>query len=823
MRTCYILYFHCMYCIFPKPTKSTPLVYKMFLAYKCISKQMKFYNTVSIGLVILVLIGLFIAGNYDAPPLQDTIGTENVSIESNYDSGTLMAEIYYNDIKIYTIKSGETALVFNNTEKRLHHWFSKSTDPKKAEYSKGKDHEQLKVYFLNETSDVTRAGYIIRLWKNETIDLTFFAYTADDSKLGRARYGLKFAEQPEIISLQKGTVYVNDGESNHIWKKGLEMSAKNEFQIFEHSTGSVRLDYVGAVEVRNLFKWKNTQVYMERVGNNYPPISITFSDSLIATPVQLGARVNNFNILINNFDGEKLPYVSVWESWFTYNDTSKRMGGRSQNNDVIWFNEHDDKKVETFETDDGYSMKVYWYNASKDPSILGYLLTNPKGSSNFTITMFGEVEYPEKLGSSGYGIRYDQKYDTVVTPVGDVLINDGETYHQLDLGGDTYVIPQAQSTNEQLLLDSGTNMTVYFTSDALIEKVTNIFKWNIAQFFTSEHKVSGSSFEYTPLDMQVSATLQKPVQRKITNPYSIQTTSASSDKIIQILYNNSRIMYFSAGEGMATYNDSTRRFSATANAIAKNPDVAWFSDSDTKIVSVDETEHAHIMRVSWQNETKDPSEIGYIFTLPFDGGYIKVQTFVNGMKTLFDIAPVFVAQDYNVYLPDGTLLENDRKTTYLEYSQYEVFHNNSSAIFAYSPSLVYMRNIFRWNVFRPVFFYPSDPLYIRYVPQVDLTPSGEGLIMETPGYSGKVDDFLNMTDTAEPDPEQILLLQGKIIPDPMKIWGPVHNISKGNSILVDNSNFPGFGYKLNIYFADDGVVNAGDAVYTTTMNAKKRS
>ena len=783
---------------------------------------MKFNHAFSAGLVILALIGLFIAGNPGSPPLQDTIGTENVRIESNYDAGQLMAVIYYNDVKVYNINSGGAALTYNNTEKRLHQWFSNSTDPKKAEYSKGKDYEQLKVYFYNETGDVTRAGYILRLWDNETIDLTFFADTADDSKLGRARYALNFADQPGSISLQKGTVYVNDGESNHIWIKGLEMPAKNEFQVFDHNTGSVRLDYAGAVEVKNLFKWKNTQVYMERNRESYSPIRIAFSDSHIAMPVQLGARVEGFNILINNFDGEKLPRLSAWETWLDYDGISKRMAGSGNNNNVIWFNEHDEKKVETFETDESYNMKVYWYNASKDPSMLGYLLTNPKNSSNLSVTMFGEVKYPERLGSSGYGLYHDQKYDTVVTPVGDVLINDGETNHQLNLGGDTGVIPQVQSTNKQLLLDSGNNMSVTFTLDASIEKVTNIFKSNLAQFFISDHKINGTSFEYAPLDMQVSAGVQKPVQRQSTNPYQIQTTGASSDKIIHILHNNSKIMYFSASQGLATYNDSTRKFSATANAIANNPEAGWFSDSDTKIVSLDETEYDHIMRVSWRNETKDPSEIGYIFTLPRDGGYIKVQTFVNGTKTLFGIAPGFVAQDYNVYLPDGTMLENDRKTTYLEYLQYEVFHNNNSAIYAYSPSLVYMRNMFKWNVFRSVFLYPSDPLYIRYVPQVDLTPSGDGLVMETPGYNGTVDDFLNMPDTAEPDPEHILLLQGKIVPDPVKIWGPVHNISKGNSILVDNSNFPGFVYKLDIYFADDGVVNAGDAVYTATMNADKR-
>lgn len=44
------------------------------------------------------------------------------------------------------------------------------------------------MYFHNKSSDVTHAGYISRLWNNETVDIIFFAVTADDSKFGRAGY-----------------------------------------------------------------------------------------------------------------------------------------------------------------------------------------------------------------------------------------------------------------------------------------------------------------------------------------------------------------------------------------------------------------------------------------------------------------------------------------------------------------------------------------------------------------------------------------------------------------------------------------------------------
>jgi len=710
---------------------------------------MKLQYIFIIIMLVLILTALYIAGNPDTPPLKNTISTENIHIESDYSSTCpVMADIYYNGIKIYTINSWQAALTFNNTEKRLHQWFSNSTDPKKVEYSKGEDYEQLMIYFHNISANVTRAGYIFRLWGNETIDITLFADTLNDSKLGRSQYMLKFVEPPESISLQKGSVYENDEKSNHIWKKGLEIpDSKNEFQIFNYSRGSARLDYFGAVEVKNLFEWKLTKVYMEHAVDGYSPLRITFDGLQADIPLQLNliARAEIFNILIYNFNGKKLPSLSAWESWLNYNRISKRMGGWSENNDIIWFNEHDNKTVEIFESDEEYYMKVFWHNASKDPSMLGYILTNPKKSSNLSITMFGDVKYPEKLGAAGYGIKYDQKYSTLITPSGDVLINDEKTNYQLNLGNDTYVIPQVQSTNKQLFLDSENNMTVSFTSDAPIEKANNLFKWQVSYLFINNHSITDNSFEYVPLYMQVSAGMQKPVLQNNTNSYKIQTSSNSSDKIIHILHNNSKILYFTAWDSLAHYDGSTRSFSASAKAIAKDPDISWFDDSDVKLVSIDETEHAHIMCVSWRNKIKNPSEIGFIFTLPRDGGYIKVQTFINGIKKLSGITPGFIAQDYDVYLPDGTFLENDRNTTYLEYPEYEVLYKNGSAILIYSPSSVSIKNHFKWNIYQTEFRHPSDPLYIKYIPRINLTYSGDSLVMETPEYSGSVYKFINGT------------------------------------------------------------------------------
>ena len=48
----------------------------MFLDYKRISKLMKFHHAFSIGLFVLALTGLLMAGNSGALPPQDTIGTE---------------------------------------------------------------------------------------------------------------------------------------------------------------------------------------------------------------------------------------------------------------------------------------------------------------------------------------------------------------------------------------------------------------------------------------------------------------------------------------------------------------------------------------------------------------------------------------------------------------------------------------------------------------------------------------------------------------------------------------------------------------------------
>lgn len=773
-------------------------------------------------IIIITMSGILLVGNPSAPPLQDSITKGNVLIKSNYGTGQMMAEIYYNNVKVYSINSWETAFVFNGTEQRLHDLFSNSTDPKKVEYSKDGDYEQLTVYFYNESADITRAGYILRLWNNETTEITLFADSIDNSQLGRARYALKFENPLEKVSLHKGSVYEYDGGSNHIWKKGLGLPANSEGQTYYYaSQDPALLYYHNAVEVKNLFKWKVTQVYMEKSRGIYSPLRIIFSGSQVPTPMQLDVKVDGFNILVNDFDGKKLPFLSAWETSLIYNGTSRRIGGWSKNNDVIWFNENDKKTIETFETDDSYSMKVYWQNESKDPSILGYILTNPENSSNLSVTIFGKVKYPAKLSSAGYGIYYNPEFDTIVTPVGDVLINDKETSHELDLDG-TYVIPQLPSTNRELLVDSNKEKMVTFSSGAQFGTVLNSFKWQISRFYISDHNITDGIFEYTPLEMSVSKGVYEPPPQQSTNPYQVQTGIASSDKSIHILHNKSKIMYFSAWEGVVSYNNATRRMSATLNAIKNNPKASWFDDSDEKVITITKTGNSQIMRVSWQNAAKDPSGIGYIFTLPDNGEYIKVQTFVNGTKKLYGISPGFVAKDYDVYLPWGDMIKNDGYTNKLVYPKSEVLYNNGSTIIASSPSVAYMRNLFKWNVFRPVFIYPSDPLYIRYIPQSDVQSRSGELFMNSTSYSGKIEEFLKMTDTENPDPEHILLLQGTISPDPVKIRGPVYNLSKSETTKVNSSVFPGFEYKLDINFTENRLANEGDIIYSTTLNNLRR-
>ena len=147
-----------------------------------------------------------------------------------------------------------------------------------------------------------------------------------------------------------------------------------------------------------------------------------------------------------------------------------------------------------------------------------------------------------------------------------------------------------------------------------------------------------------------------------------------------------------------------------------------YTDNETKIVRIlgskerkisyfyneEDSKKIEGNKVYWYNETKDPSGIGYIITNPEFKPYLKLQMFANTEKELEKAGYGFILRKFNIYLPNGTILENDYSnidgnltgTNNKNEVKYEIFYNGKYAI-VIAGDFDYIDNLFRWEVFRP--------------------------------------------------------------------------------------------------------------------------
>ena len=159
-------------------------------------------------------------------------------------------------------------------------------------------------------------------------------------------------------------------------------------------------------------------------------------------------------------------------------------------------------------------------------------------------------------------------------------------------------------------------------------------------------------------------------------------------------------------------------------------------------------------RVYWYNETKDPKEIGYIMDNPQFKPYLKLQMFANTEKELEKAGYGFVLKGFGIYLPNGTILENDYSnidgnltgTNYKEKVQYEIFYNEKDAIII-AGDFDYIDNLFKWEVFMPMISKHENnvfsPLYIIYIKDVkELKFEDNTWKVKSKQFTGNVEDYI---------------------------------------------------------------------------------
>ena len=85
---------------------------------------------------------------------------------------------------------------------------------------------------------------------------------------------------------------------------------------------------------------------------------------------------------------------SGWNSYLiTKDEKVQRFLGPKERNVSYFFNEEDSKKIE--------ENKVFWYNETKDPKEIGYLIDNSQFKPYLKLQMFAKTE--RELEKVGYG------------------------------------------------------------------------------------------------------------------------------------------------------------------------------------------------------------------------------------------------------------------------------------------------------------------------------------------------------------------------------------------------------------------------------------
>ena len=179
----------------------------------------------------------------------------------------------------------------------------------------------------------------------------------------------------------------------------------------------------------------------------------------------------------------------------------------------------------------------------------------------------------------------------------------------------------------------------------------------------------------------------------------------------------------------------------------KERNVSYFySEEDSKKIEEN--------KVYWYNESKDPKEIGYIIKHPQFKPYLKLQIFANTEKDLERAGYGFVLKGFDIYLPNGTILENDHVdidgnltgSNYKNEFQYEIFYNEKNAMII-TGDIDYVNNLFKWEVFMPIISKHENsifsPLYIIYINDVkELKYENNTWMLESKQFTGNVENYI---------------------------------------------------------------------------------
>jgi len=127
--------------------------------------------------------------------------------------------------------------------------------------------------------------------------------------------------------------------------------------------------------------------------------------------------------------------------------------------------------------------------------------------------------------------------------------------------------------------------------------------------------------------------------------------------------------------------------------------------------------------------------------------------FANTEKELERAGYGFSLKGFDIYLPNGSILENDYNnfegnltgTNYKNRVNYEIFYNEKDAIII-AGDFDYIDNLFRWEVFRPWVSKHENgvfsPLYVIYIKDAELSFENNIWIVNSKQFTGNVEDYI---------------------------------------------------------------------------------
>ena len=440
-------------------------------------------------------------------------------------------------------------------------------------------------------------------------------------------------------------------------------------------------------------------------------------------------------------DKQSLLNWPFWATWLVYDGKTKKAVGPTGKG---WFDDSDATRVEIEEANGKSILKVSWNNPDKDPESIEYIFELDKDANLLSIYLQIRVKNPQRLEYVKYGASYPpQRYETYTARGRYATSGDETTFDIYPQQEDPDKrIPPLAKEDSLSLIDSENDLTLDLDLDS-IDRVHSDLENQISSFYISEYAEKDGVISFAPLDFtfyaeaEVSA-IQEPSQ------FEAVLDDNGANTVINVYYNEANVVTLRLRGSMVAYDEIINRI------IRPGGEGAWFDENDKREAAIEETSQSYLMSISLSKEAEDVTRIVYALEL-FKGNHcIRAQILVTTPHPAQLESGTYCLSipNYDVYLPDGTILTDDDKTFYSVKltDNYLVLHDGKSLAIVIADELARAIIAFSPQTLRLTIEEHEEgafaPIYLLYVPEGRVTVQNGELLMETSDYHGTVKEYI---------------------------------------------------------------------------------